>query len=170
MSSRESMIGAQRRRSFLVTVCIVGALLGLAQVAGAIDVVVTGDWSRTITTADLVGGIGTDLASSYESASNQVLISISNTTGPGDAWRIDVHRTDGTWSGSLTVSVKRTGTGGGSVAGGAAYQAITTSAVSFFTGSDDVTDIPIQLKLDGMSLQIAPDTYSTTVTITVVDI
>jgi len=160
----------QQWRRCLATICVVGALLGLTESAAAIDVVVTGNWSETIDAADLVGGAGTNLTSSHESPSDQVSLRVSNTAGVGDAWSIDVHRVDGvSWSGSIALYARRTGDGGGSVTGGITYQSITTTAQSFFSGSDDVSEIAIQLKLDGMSIQIAPDTYAAMVIFTVVD-
>lgn len=146
-------------------------ILGVVTPARAIDITVSGDWSRTITASDLQAGAGSDLASTYESASNQASITISGTGGNTDAWRVDVRRTDTTWHANFTLSVKRTadGSGGGGISGGTAYQAITTTDASFFSGTGDRTGVTAQLKLEGMSVQVPPATYSTTITYTVVD-
>ncbi|WP_265588545.1 hypothetical protein [Desulfotalea psychrophila] len=40
---------------------------------------------------------------------------------------------------------------------------------SFFTGSGDVSGIKVQLKMSGASIQISPDSYSTTLYYTVSD-
>lgn len=146
-------------------------ILGVVTPARAIDITVSGDWSRTITASDLQAGAGSDLASTYESASNQASITISGTGGNTDAWRVDVRRTDGTWHANFTLSVQRTGdgSGAGSISGGTAYQAITTTDASFFSGAGDRSGITVQFKLQGMSVQVAPATYSTTITYTVVD-
>ena len=137
----------------------------------AIDISVTGSWSETIDAADLQAGAGSDLTASYESATDQVLITISGTAGGGDAWRVDVRKVDTNWHSDLILYVRRTGAGtGGSVSGGTDYLQVTGSDQAFFSGSDDVSGIPIQLKVSGMSIQVAPDTYTTTVYYTVVDI
>jgi hypothetical protein len=146
-------------------------LLSSVKTCDAIDIVVTGSWALTIDASNLTGGAGTDLIDTYESASNQVTVTISGTTGDSDNWRVDVKRTDSTWHNDFTLSVKRTGdgAGGGSISGGTAYQAVGTSDSAFFSGAGDRSDVPVQLELSGVSVQVAPNTYSTSVTYTVVD-
>jgi hypothetical protein len=135
----------------------------------SISITVTGSWSKTIDASDLIAGAGSDLISSYESASDAVNISISGTTGPSDTWRVDIKKQDSNWPKSFIVWVRRTSSGtGGSVSGGLAYQQVTKFKTTFFDGSDDVTGINIQLKLTGVSI-IAYDTYLTTFVYTLVD-
>ncbi len=137
----------------------------------AISISVTGTWSETVDKYDLISGAGSDLTASYESATDQVSITVSNTSGAGDSWRVDVRKVDTNWHSDLSLWVKRTGSGtGGSVSGGSSYQQLTGSDQSFFTGSDDVSGITVQLKLSGMSVQVPPGSYTTTVYYTVVDI
>ena len=138
----------------------------------ALDITVTGSWSRTIDALDLQSGAGSDLNSSYESAADAVSINISATTGASDAWRVDVRKTDTNWHNNFYLYVQRTsdGTGSGSISGGGSYQEITDTDQSFFSGSGDRSDIDFQLKLTGVSLQISPDTYTTTIYYTVIDI
>jgi len=140
--------------------------------AGAIEITATGPWSLTIDADDLVAGAGSDLVSTYESNADQAVIVISNTTGNEDNWRVDVKRSDTTWHNDFVLSVRRTGdgTGGGAITGGSGYQAVGTADSAFFSGAGDRSNIPIQLQLSGVSLQVAPNTYSTTITYTVVDI
>lgn len=137
----------------------------------AISITASGSWSETVDALDLQTGAGSDLVSSYESPSTAVTIDITGTTGNGDNWRVDVSKTDATWDGSLLLDVKRTtsGTGTGSISGGTSYQEVSGTDQSFFSGSGDRTDLKIQLQLRGMSVQVSPDTYSTTVFYTVVD-
>jgi len=134
-----------------------------------ISIDATGDWSETIDASDLQAGAGSDLKSTYESAAGTGLLTISGTSGNGDTWRVDVRRSDTTWHTNFTLSVKRTGdgTGGGSISSRAAYQAIGLSDAAFFSGAGDRSGIPLQFKLEGMSLQVPPATYSTTITYTV---
>jgi hypothetical protein len=150
-------------------------LLGVAIFAGrvaAIDISISGDWTKTIDWGDLSAGAGSDLTGIHESASDQGVISIANTTGSSDAWRVDVSRTDTNWPGDFALYVKRTsdGTGnGGTISGGYAYQEVTTSSASLFSGTGNWSGIDICLKLTGVSLSVAPNTYSTTITYTLVD-
>ena len=159
-------------RMAVVIVVVTGCgLISCCSVCKAIDIVATGAWSPAIGAADLQGGAGTDLEPAYESNADQVTITISNTTGIGDNWRVDVKRTDSNWHGDYILSVKRTGAGagGGSIAGGTDYQEVTTNYAALYSGTGDRNDIPIQFKLAGVSIRIPPDTYSTTITYTVVD-
>ncbi len=137
------------------------------QSGSATDISVIGSWSETIDENDLLAGAGADLKNSYESPDNQVLITISGTTG---GWRVDIKRVDANWHADLSLSVRRTGSGtGGSVSGGDTYTEVTGTDQPFFTGSDSVSGITAQIKLSGISIQVLPDNYSTTVYYTVVD-
>lgn len=157
--------------SRFILIVLACGLISSVKTCEAIDIAVTGSWALTIDASNLTGGAGTDLTDTHESASHQVTVTISTTTGNDDNWRVDVKRTDTTWHGDFTLSVKRTGdgTGGGTITGGAAYQAVATTDNAFFSGAGDRSDIPVQLRLSGVSVQVPPDTYSTTATYTVVD-
>lgn len=137
----------------------------------AMDIAAAGTWSPTAGPSDLIAGAGSDLTSSYQSISDQLLLAISNTSGNDDNWRVDVRRSDTNWHASFVISVKRTGDGigGGSIAGGSAYQSAGVSDAAFFSGAGDRDGIPIQLQISGVSVQIPPDTYSTAIIFTVVD-
>ena len=137
------------------------------QSGSATDISVIGSWSETIDENDLLAGAGTDLKNSYESPDDQVLITISGTTG---GWRVDIKKVDANWHANLALSVRRTGSGaGGSVSGGDTYTEVTATDQPFFTGSGGVSGIKAQIKLSGISIQVLPDNYSTTVYYTVVD-
>ncbi|MBI2298714.1 MAG: hypothetical protein HYU66_07150 [Armatimonadetes bacterium] len=147
-------------------------LLAFARAGSAqISITSTGGWTRVVTAADLQAGAGSDLNGTYESATNAVILAISNTTGNGDAWRVDARRTDTTWHASFTLYLKRTnnGGGGGSISGGTAYQAVNAVDNSFFSGTGDRSNVRVQFEITGVSIQIPPNAYSTTVTFTVVD-
>lgn len=153
-------------------IIIIILFLLLTQVAWAIDIDISGSWSPLITSKNLKAGAGSNLISTYESVSGVVLITISGTTGKNDAWRVRVRRQDSTWNANFTLFVKRIGdgTGGGGISGGQTYQAITTGNNEFFTGTGDRAGIPLQFRLEGMSLKAPPGAYSTTITYTVEDI
>ncbi len=133
----------------------------------AADITATGGWSETIDASDLIGGAGTDLTGSYESSPSATVIDI---TALGN-YRVDVRRSDTNWSTSFTLYVKRTsdGAGSGTISGGTSYIAVPTTDTEFFSGSLDRTNIDVQYQLSGMSVSISPDTYSTTLTFTIVD-
>lgn len=151
----------------LVIALVMAFIFAAGQSGSATDISATGSWSETIDENDLLAGAGTDLKDSYESPDNQVSITISNTTG---SWRVDVRKVDTHWHADLSLSVRRTGSGtGGSVLDGTTYQELTGTDQPFFTGSNDVSGITVQIKLSGMSIQVSPDTYTTTVYYTVVD-
>ena len=161
----------------MVRVCYSATLIALAGIVllssegAAIDIAADGTWSPTTTASDLTAGAGSELVSTYESTAGLLTIGISNTTGSGDGWRVDVRRSDINWPAGVTLSVQRTddGAGSGTISGGAGYQAVTTSDAEFFSGSGDRTDVDIQLKISSVSLSVPPDTYSTSVVYTVVD-
>lgn len=161
---------------FTIKILIIFFLIPLffaAQTAhAAISITVTGNWiDETIDKNDLVAGAGSDLQSVYTSVSGQVSIDISGSSGPTDAWRIDIRKIDSNWNSSLHPYVMRTSDGtGGSVSGGGSYQEVTDINTSFFSGSGDVTGLNVQLRMTGASIQINPASYSTVLYYTVVDI
>ena len=150
-----------------------GAFLFFLTRAEAIDLSTTGGWSETINEFDLVSGAGSDLVDTYESATDATSMTISNCTGDSDNWRLDVRRIDDAgWHGDFTIYVKRTsdGEGTGSVSGGLSYIEITTTDTQLFSGAGDRSNISIQYKLTGMSINVSPNTYGETITFTVVDL
>ncbi len=155
---------------FTVLVFLLGFIFLADKAESAISITLTGGWSETIDENDLQAGAGSDLIDTYESDSDAVSISISEATGAEDTWRVDVKKVDTNWHGNFILYVKRTSDGtGGSVSGGTSYQQMTDTYQSFFSGSDDVSGINVQLKLSGVSIQIPLDIYTTTVYYTVVD-
>ena len=52
---------------------------------------------------------------------------------------------------------------------GLTYGEITDTDTQFFTGQDDRSNVDCQLQLEDVSVQIPPDTYTTTVYYTVSD-
>jgi hypothetical protein len=131
---------------------------------------VAGTWTPTLLVADLLSGPGSNLPSSYQSPSGQLTIVVYGTAGSADPWRIDVRKADVTWDSHLTLWVRRVGDGLGlgQVAGGLAYQAVTGSDSAFFSGTGDCSNLTLQVKLAGTSVQVPPGTYSSNLTFTVV--
>lgn len=169
--SHKSPVAASRRsslaRAALASAALCTLLAGTAWTA--ITMTTTGGWTQTIDATDLVGGAGTDLTDTYESASDAVQIDIN---GTGEAWHTDIRKVDSNWHGDFVLYVRRTsdGTGDNPISGGTAYQAVTDVDTEFFTGNDERTGICVQVKLSGVSIQVPPDTYLTTLYYTVTEV
>jgi hypothetical protein len=136
--------------------------------AYAADIVATGGWNRTIDSSDLTSGAGSDLNPAYESASGATTLDVVAAAG----YRVDVRQSTGTWDAAMTLYARRTsaGTGSGSVSGGDTYQEITTVDAEFFSGDSDRTGVDVQYRVDGLSIDVSPDTYMTTVSFTITDL
>ena len=134
----------------------------------AINIEVTGNWSETINAARLQAGAGSDLIDTYESAVDVAYIDISATTG---SWSIDIRKVDTNWHANFHLYVRRTsdGNGSGSISGGSSYQEITDTDQSFFGGNRARSYVDLQLRLTGVSIQVPPDIYTTTVYYTVIE-
>ena len=143
----------------------VGLLLNT--VAWAADIAASGGWNRTITSGDLIAGAGTDLISQQESNSDATTLTITSTSG--GAWRIKVRHTPGPWNNDLTLWIRRTsdGTGIGSISGGSGYIQVTTLDTEICAGTNDRSGISIQYKLSGLSKNVSPDSYLSSVLFTV---
>jgi len=90
------------------------------------------------------------------------------------AWSISAHlSTTSNWDSSLKLSVQRTGNGTGIaiLTGGTTYIQLTSHPQTFFNGLLNLTasrdNIPIQYKIEGLSVTLPVKTYTTTVTYTV---
>jgi hypothetical protein len=134
--------------------------------------IVPGNWCLSISDADLLAGPGSNLQPVYEDTGSPTYLDVSGTSGVSDNWRIDVKRVDSLWNPNMSLAVKRTsdGTGPGSITGGESYQEIGPTDIAFFSGAGDRSNVPLQMELSGMSLQVAPNTYSTSIVYTVVDL
>ena len=138
----------------------------------AISLKVTGKWDMILRPTDLTGGAGTDYQNPFESAVDEVKLTISKTAGPTAPWRIDIRKTDITWDPSLTLNVKRSsdGTGDGTISGGTSYLSVTSTDQQLFTGTGDRSQIGLQYQIGGFSVNnINMTTYDTTIYITVVE-
>ncbi|MDE2039906.1 MAG: hypothetical protein KGO96_09290 [Elusimicrobia bacterium] len=140
-----------------------------ALAAGTADVSVSGSWSQTIGATALVSGPGSDLTASYVGGPSDIVLAV--TINGNHSWNVNVRRVDSLWNQNLNLYVQRTsdGTAGsGQVSGGTAYQLVTASDQLFFSGTKSQSGFAVQVKLDGVSLQVPPADYSTTLTFTVV--
>ena len=90
------------------------------------------------------------------------------------AWSITAHLSaTSNWDSSLKLSVQRTGNGTGIaiLTGGTTYIQLTSTPQAFFSGLLNLTasrdNIPIQYKIEGLSVMLPVKTYTTTVTYTI---
>lgn len=157
------------RAERIIPAALVVAAVLLPLSVPAIDIAVTGNWVFSVGAGDLAGGPGSDLIPEKESASSLITQSVSDAWFL--TWRVDVSRSGGTWDPNLRLWIRRTnnGTGGfGGVNGGLSYVEITAIARAYITGWWNRSGITHQEKVSGLSVNIPPGTYSTTVVWTVV--
>jgi hypothetical protein len=142
------------------------ALLALASAGHAADLIATGDWNNTVNAALLVSGAGSSLPVQVQSISGVTTLSISN--APGN-WTIRVRRAGGPWHSNLTLFVKRTsaGAGSGTVNGGDTFVEVTGADTELFGGSGARSNVSLQFKLTGLSLDVSPATYLSSIVFTV---
>lgn len=156
---------------FLLTTAVFAPL---PEARAEVGVTVTGSWSEAVDESDLTAGPGSNLASEYQSASNEFSIRIqgfgASRKNP-NSWRLDVRRSDANWHANLSVFVRRTsnGSGTGSISGGTSYQTVTGTDQTFFQGSNDRNGVRVQAKVGGVSLSVPPSTYQTSIVFTIVD-
>lgn len=155
----------------LILFIIFGAIAIDEKVQAKINITVNGNWFLLVDASDLQAGAGSDLFDAYKSAMEKVRIDITETTGPYDRWRVDVKRSDSNWHPDFILLVRRTtdGNGPGGIGGGTTAIKVTEAWKGFFGGRGDRINIRARLILAGVSVQIPPDTYNTTVLYTVVD-
>jgi hypothetical protein len=130
----------------------------------AADISIVGNWSETVNSSDLIAGAGSDLRSPIKSSTSVAVINISNTNG--SSWTVNVKKADLLWPAGTSLAVKRSsdGNGSGSISGGTTYLGLTGNEQIIFSGAGDRSDIGIQLKLSGLSVDNPPDNYSTSIT------
>lgn len=134
---------------------------------------IIGSWSLSISSADLIAGAGSDINNHFVSISNQVMIDITDVYTIENNWRIDVHKTDVIWDTNIQLFIARTGEGSGEkkskILGGLTYQNITDVEQLFFAGTGQRIGVPIQLKLEGLTIRLPLGSYATTVVYTITE-
>ena len=116
--------------------------------------------------------------STYESDVDQVQVKVTNRNYKKNEdwyWKVEISKSDGTWHSNFHLDVKRTSDGtsdGGSISGLTAYEEIVNGDPTppTFSGVRHHSDIDMQYRLRGVSLQIPADTYDTTVTYTLTEL
>ena len=124
---------------------------------------------------------GEDFPSSIESESS-VYISVlygnywDKKNNPNKKWRIHIHKSDLSWDANLMVEAKRTGKGYNSkkkgnpkIYDGDNYQTATNIPTYFFGGKDEITYIPVNFKIGGVSVIMGAKEFETNMVFTVYD-
>ena len=124
----------------------------------------------SVDVADLSGTAGTDTVA-IENTTTILELDVTKTNGN---WQMEVALSDVTaWNTNFNLSVKRNGngTGGITIAGGTSYLTLTETDQTFFTGTGDTTNIPIQYMIGpGLASQGAVvTTYTVEITFTLTD-
>lgn len=116
----------------------------------------TGEWNYTIPTNDITEA-GEDFTGIYESSVNQTYVDIENT----NKWDVLVQKIDIDWDNTFNLFVKRTGNGIGqkNLKGGSNYKEINNKSAKFFSGDRDRISIPLQYKIEKVSVTIPAHTY-----------
>lgn len=124
---------------------------------------------------------GEDFSSSIESES-YVYISVlysnywDKKNNPNKKWRIYIHKSNLSWDTNLTVDAKRIGKGHNlknkgnpNIYDGDNYQTATNTPTYFFGGKGEITYIPVNLKIDGISVVMGAKEFETNMVFTVYD-
>jgi len=137
----------------------VGLALLAQQPAEALSITVIGHWNPDIIVQPLSAGPDAGPKSTYKSAVNQIRLRISDSSG---GWRVYVRTEDTNWHKNFVLKVRKTS--------GEDKPTITVGDTDtlFFSGTKD-TNCTLQLFLEGVSLEVSPDTYTTTLIYTVTD-
>ena len=96
-------------------------------------------------------------------------------TNPNTKWTINIYKQD-TWSSSPLLEAMRTGNGarlGNSgrpnISGGEVFQTITNTSGYFCNGSGEVVDIPVKLRLSGLSVTMGAGAHNSDIIFTIYD-
>lgn len=168
-------------RAIIVAAALV---LLLARPAGAQTIVlVSSDWNLSAGTGDLaLPGAGLDFAASWRQwATSDAQITI--TTGTGTRWYVTAHLrvpVGQSWPAGLSVYVIRTGDGTSGEGGADIVGPLNTPlgplpteplgatpATAFFNGKKSRNNVPVTLRIEGLTATIPAGTYQIEVVYTV---
>lgn len=138
-------------------------------------VITQGGGAETFPAAS-ISEAGADLSSFIETSANFVEMWIRTrgaNTISNRSYAITVSRQDINWHGSLDFYARRTGNGTGgnssTISGGTNYLLLSTFDQVLFTGYQRRFDVPIQYRIEGISLTIPSGNYSTNIIYTITD-
>ena len=133
---------------------------------------ISGSWYLNVQGNEITEA-GKDFIGTYESATNQVIFNRNVPYSYSPNWSITVHKTDIWWHSNMKLWIRRTGDGtgvyGSTISNGANYQEVLNTPVNFFKGYKEVNEIPLQLKISGISVIIPSNTYYTLLNFTITE-
>ena len=135
-----------------------------------------GGGAETFTAAS-ISEAGVDLSNFIETNANFVEMWVRTRGNTGNTanrdYAVTVRRQDINWHENLDFYIRRTGNGNGAVSstitGGTNYLLLSTFDQVFFTGFRRRLNVPIQYRIEGISLTIPSGNYSTNIIYTVTD-
>ena len=153
---------------YIITFCI-ACLSAFAASAQTISINSGNTWSVP-TLSSTITKAGKNYEHVETSSASQTLFKVNALL----AWSISAHLSStSNWDSSLKLYVQRTGSGTGIaiVTGGTTYMQLTTTPQLFFSGLLNVLahrdNIPVQYKIEGLSVMLPVKTYTTTITYTI---
>lgn len=132
---------------------------------------VNGNWSYTVPANDVTEA-GSDFTGTYTSLESQVNIKVKykGYEVQGYSWRVSVKKLDSFWDNTASIYVRRTSDGvpikagrPTTITGGTVFQQITDVDQYFFEGYRGSKFIDIQYQLQGVSVVMPAQSYSTTI-------
>ena len=97
-------------------------------------------------------------------------------TNPNQKWQIFINKSDLVWNSGLTVEAIRTGPGQvvdshgtTTIVDGDNYQQITNVPAYFFKGRSEIAYIPLQFRVNGLSVVLGASSFETSIVLTVYD-
>lgn len=152
----------------IITFCI-ACLSALAVSAQTLSINSGSTWSVS-TLSSTISKAGKNYEHIETSSTSQTLFKVNALL----AWSISAHLSStSNWDSSLKLYVQRTGNGTGIaiVTGGTTYMQLTSTPQLFFSGLLNVLahrdNIPVQYKIEGLSVMLPVKTYTTTITYTI---
>ena len=121
---------------------------------------------------------GENISTEIESDSNAYLITVNilpNNTNNTlyNSWHIDVQKSEIIWDSNLDLQIRLTGTGssiyGNTASGQTSYGSIQNSNTTIVNGTGWIDNIPLQVKITGISVTLEAKNYSTDIIFTLID-
>lgn len=142
--------------------CIAIAWLFFQMPAAGQSISVTGDWNCTVSSNDLQSGPGSDLKQTFTSAANVTYVDVSVFPNIWN-WQVLIGMNVIKWHPNLQVWARRSGNGTtwfGTISGGTSFQRVNELAQTFYTGTLNRSDVPIQYEIRNVSALIPAASYS----------
>ncbi len=126
-------------------------------------------WIETIPVSDILEA-GNDYVGTYISANNQTEITI-NPRKKNNTTIVFIRKeyVFGDWHPNLDLQIRRTDTGNGDSSGGTSFQTITDNNAVFFLTNGQQRKVPIQYRINGISVLLPVQDYTATIIYTVYD-